>query len=79
VRKPKKVVGCVWGIGEKVGRWFQEENDDVREQDREYIDVRDRDLEMEGKWEGREKIFEMGTKSGQRNARLHNEERVQEE
>jgi hypothetical protein len=20
VRKPKKVVGCVWGIGEKVGR-----------------------------------------------------------
>jgi hypothetical protein len=67
VRKANKVVGCVWGIGEKVGRWFQEENDDVWEHGRERIDVRGRDLGMEGKRGGREsarKIFEVGARSG---------------
>jgi hypothetical protein len=30
VRKANKVVGCVWGIAaKKVGRFFQEENDNV--------------------------------------------------
>jgi hypothetical protein len=33
---------------ENVGRWFQEENDDVLEHYREYADVGGRDLGMEG-------------------------------
>jgi hypothetical protein len=52
VRKANKVVGCVWGIGErKWGGDFMKEND---EQGRERIDVRGRDLGMEGTREGRE-------------------------
>jgi hypothetical protein len=53
---------------ENVGKWFQEENDDVWQLDREYIDVQGRNLEMEGTRRGREKIFERGARSGQRNA-----------
>jgi hypothetical protein len=44
-----------------------------------YIDVRGRDLGMEGTRRGREsarKIFERGARSGQRNAKLHSEGRV---
>jgi hypothetical protein len=44
--------------------------------------LRGRDLGKEGTRGGREsarKIFEMGARSGQRNARLHSERRVQEE
>jgi hypothetical protein len=84
VRKANRVVECVWGIGEreKVGRWFQEESDDVWENGSEHIDVPDRNLGMEGTREGRNrgrKIFEMGARSGQRNAGLHSEGRVLEE
>jgi hypothetical protein len=48
-----------------------EENDD---HDRKYTNVRGRDLEMEGTSGSREsarKIFEMGARSAQRNARLY--------
>jgi hypothetical protein len=66
---------CVGNRREKVGRRFQEENDDIWEHDREYeyIDVRGRDLGIEGTRTGRErvrKIFEKGARSGQRNAKL---------
>jgi hypothetical protein len=64
---------------EKVGRWFQEENEDVWEHDRDYVDVNGIDLRMEGTRRCREsarKIFERGARSGQRNSRLHSEERV---
>jgi hypothetical protein len=47
-----------------------------------YIDVRGRDLGMEGTGRGIEsarKIFERGARSGQRNARLPSEGRVQEQ
>jgi hypothetical protein len=47
------------------------------EHDRENIDVRGRDLGMEGTRRGNEsarKTFERDTRSGQRNARLHSEE-----
>jgi hypothetical protein len=47
-----------------------------------YIDVRSRDLGMEGTRRGREsarKIFERGARSGERKARLPGERRVQEE
>jgi hypothetical protein len=50
--------------------------------DRKYIDVWGRDLGMEGTRSGREsvrKIFESVSRSGQRNARLHTEGRVEEE
>jgi hypothetical protein len=73
----------VWGIEER--QW----GDAVRRRmmmfwgyAREYTDVRGRGLGMEGITEGREsawKIFEMGARSGQRNARLHSLGRVQEE
>jgi hypothetical protein len=65
---------CLGNRREKVGRRFQEENDDVRDHDRECIDVGDRDLGMKGTRRGREsgrKIFERGE---QRKARLHREE-----
>jgi hypothetical protein len=69
---------CVRGNRrEKVGRWFQEENDDVWEHDWEYIDVRGRYLGINGTRRGREsarKIFERGARSGQRNAKLHRRE-----
>jgi hypothetical protein len=45
---------CVGNRKEKVGRWFQEENDDVWEHGRGRIDVRDRDLGMAGTRGGRE-------------------------
>jgi hypothetical protein len=48
------------------------------EEGREYIDVRGSDLWMEGTRSAR-KIFELGTRSGQRNARLRSAGRVQEE
>jgi hypothetical protein len=38
VRKANKIVRCVWGIGEKMGGWFQEEIDDVWKHEKEYID-----------------------------------------
>jgi hypothetical protein len=60
-------VGCVWGIGKR---------------SREVISGGIRDLEMEGTRRDREsarKIFERGDRSGQRNARLHSEGRVEEE
>jgi hypothetical protein len=66
VRKANKVVGCVWGIGEK--KWGG--------------NFRRRDLGMEGTRRGRKsarKIFERGARSGKRNTRLHNERRVSEE
>jgi hypothetical protein len=47
-----------------------------------YIDVQGKDLGMEGTRRGREsarKIFEKGARSGQRNARLGSEGRVEEE
>jgi hypothetical protein len=53
------------------GRW--KENDDVREHDGEHIDVRGRDLGMEGTEKGREsarKIFERSAGSRLRNARF---------
>jgi hypothetical protein len=65
---------CLGNRREKVGRRFQEENDDVRDHDRECIDVGDRDLGMKGTRIDREsgrKIFERGE---QRKARLHSEE-----
>jgi hypothetical protein len=65
---------CLGNRREKVGRRFQKENDDVRDHDRECIDVGDRDLGMKGTRIGREsgrKIFERGE---QRKARLHSEE-----
>jgi hypothetical protein len=71
VRKPNKVVGCAWGIGER--KW----GGDFRKRM-----IGGRDLGMEGTRGGGEnvrKIFEMGARSGQRNARLRSEGRVQEE
>jgi hypothetical protein len=41
---------CLGNRRQKVGKWLQEENDDVWE----YIDVRGRDLGMEGTGRGRE-------------------------
>jgi hypothetical protein len=83
VKKANKVVGCVWGIGERMwGRRVREENDDVREHGGERADVRSRDMGMEGTGgggEGAREIFEMGARSGQRNTRVHSEGRVQEE
>jgi hypothetical protein len=64
---------------EKVERWFQEKNDDVWDHGRKSIDVRGRDLGMEGTREGKfsaREIFEIGARSGQRNTRLHSEEIV---
>jgi hypothetical protein len=61
MRKAKNVVGCVWGIGER--KWFQKGNDDVGE----YIDVRGRDLGIEGTRRGREsarKIFKRNIRNG---------------
>jgi hypothetical protein len=68
VRKANKVVGCVWGIGER-----KEQNDDVREHDREYIDVWGRDLGMEGTRRGRESARKIFERSGERNSRLREE------
>jgi hypothetical protein len=80
VRKANKVVGSVWGIGEK--KWGGDSRRRMMMfEDREYI-VRGRDLGMEGTRRGREsarKILERGARSGQRNARLHSEGRLQEE
>jgi hypothetical protein len=56
---------CVGNEREKMGKWFQEENDDVWEHDRDYIYVRGRDLRKEGTRRGREsatKIFEKGAR-----------------
>jgi hypothetical protein len=66
-------VGCIWGIGER-----KYEGDFRRRMVGTYIDVRGRDLGMEGTRRGRESartIFEGGTRSGQRNARLHRQGR----
>jgi hypothetical protein len=81
VRKANKLVGSVWGIGER--KWGGDSRRRMMMfEDREDIDVRGRDLGMERTRRGREsarKIFERGARSGQRNARLHSEGRVQEE
>jgi hypothetical protein len=56
-----------------VGRLFQEENDDVLEHDREYIDVRGRALGMERTRRGKEstrKIFEKGQRNGRKSVRV---------
>jgi hypothetical protein len=63
VTKANKVVGCVWGIGEK--KWGG--------------NFKRGDLGMEGTRRGARKIFERGARSGKRNTRLHNEGKVSEE
>jgi hypothetical protein len=77
VRKANKLVGSVWGIGER--KWGGDSRRRMMMfEDREYIDVRGRDLGMEGTRRGREsarKIFQRGARSGQRKARLHSEGR----
>jgi hypothetical protein len=84
VRTANKVVGCVWGIGERMwggefGRrmmMFESMVESV------LADVRSRDMGMEGTGGGGEstrEIFEMGARSGQRNTRVHSEGRVQAE
>jgi hypothetical protein len=81
VRKANKVVGCVWAIEQR--KW----GGDFRRKMMMfvyimYIDIRGRDLGMEGTRRGREsarKIFERDARSGQRNARLHSEGRIQKE
>jgi hypothetical protein len=81
VRKANKVVGCVWGIEER--KW---EGDFRRRMmmfesmtKSTYIDVRGRDLEIEGTRRCREsvrKIFDRDARSEQTNARLRSEGRV---
>jgi hypothetical protein len=80
-------------LGDTFNERFTDKDKDIREIVRkvmifesmiesELIDVRSRDLGMEGTRGGKEsarKIFEMGAGSGQINARLHSERRVQEE
>jgi hypothetical protein len=71
VRKANNVVGCVWAIAErKWGGFFKR------------MIMFDSMVGMEGIRGGRvsaRKIFEMGGRSGWRNAMLHSEGRVQEE
>jgi hypothetical protein len=77
VRKAIKVVGCVWGIGERV--WGGEFGETMIEHGRDRADVRSRDLgmeETEGDEESAREIFEMSARSGQRNTRVHSEGRV---
>jgi hypothetical protein len=69
VRKTNKVVGCVWGIGER--KWGGEFRRRMMVFERERTDVPDRDLGMEGTrgGESAREIFEMGARSGERDAR----------
>jgi hypothetical protein len=73
MRKVNKVVGCVWGIEErKWGDGFRRRMMMFESMILMYV------AEMWG-WKEQEevkeckKIFEMGARSGQRNARLHSE------
>jgi hypothetical protein len=82
VRKANKVERCVWKIGKR--KW----GGDFRRKMMMFVSMVESilmwggDLGMEGTRGDREsarKIFERGARSGQRNARLHSEGRVQEE
>jgi hypothetical protein len=82
VRKANKVVGCVWGIGER--KWGGEFGKRVMmfESMVESVERTEQRSGMEGTGGGGEsarEIFEMGARSGQRNTRVHSEGRVQEE
>jgi hypothetical protein len=81
LRKANKVVGCVWGIGER--KW----EDDLRRGMVIFENMIESilygteiwDLGMEGTRRGKEsgrKIFQRGARSGQKNIRLHSEGRV---
>jgi hypothetical protein len=82
VRKTNKVVGCVWGIGErKWGDDFRRKMMIFESMIERNIDVLGRNLGIEGIRRDREnarKVFETGARSEQRNARLHSVGRVQE-
>jgi hypothetical protein len=77
VKKANKILGCVWGIGER--KW----GGDFRRKMMMFESmIRGRDLGMEETRRGREsarKIFERGARSGQSNTRVHSEGRVQGE
>jgi hypothetical protein len=79
MRKANKVMRYVWGIGDR--KW----GSDFRRRMMMFESILMYGAEiwgMEGTGRGREsarKIFERGARNGQRNARLHNEGRVQEE
>jgi hypothetical protein len=83
VRKGNKVVGCVWGIEERKWRgefrrsmmMFQSLIESILMYGAAIWGWKE-PKEVE---ESARKIFEMGARSRQRNARLHSEERVQEE
>jgi hypothetical protein len=82
-RKANKVVGCVWGIGErKWGGEFRRRMTMFESMVESVLHIRCRDLGMEGTGrdgESPREIFEMGARSGQRNARVQSEGGVQEE
>jgi hypothetical protein len=82
VRKANKVVGCVWEIREWGGDFRRKMMMFESMIESTYVDIRGRDLGMERTRRGREsarKIFERDARSGQRNARLHSEGRIQKE
>jgi hypothetical protein len=63
---------CLGNRREKVGRWFQEEND-VWERDRECMEQKSGKGRNTKREESARKFFERGARRRQRNARLHSE------
>jgi hypothetical protein len=84
VRKANKVVGCVWGIGER--KWggefgrkmmmFESMLESVLMYGAEIWGWKE---QAGGGGESAREIFEMGARSGQSNTRVHSEGRMQEE
>jgi hypothetical protein len=79
VRKADKVVGCVWGIGER--KWGGDFSRRMMMFENMIESILMYGAEISG-WKEQEevekarKIFERGDRSGQRNAKLYSEGRV---